>query len=106
MPSAIISEGGLPKNSVLATCILFSVRVPVLSVHITVVAPIVSHACILRTRLLVLSILRIEYASDRVTAMGSPSGTDTTTSVTAIMNVCRQYVRNGIRSCMPPWLPR
>ena len=62
--------------------------VPVLSVHITVVAPMVSQAWSLRTRLLVLSIRRIDSASESVTAIGSPSGTDTTTSVTAIITVC------------------
>ena len=48
------------SNSVSATCILFCVSVPVLSVQMTVVAPIVSQACILRTRLLVFSIRRME----------------------------------------------
>ena len=54
----------------------------------TVVAPMVSQACILRTRLLVLSMARMEYASERVTAIGRPSGTATTMSVTATMSVC------------------
>ena len=64
------------------------VKVPVLSVQITVVAPIVSQACILRTRLFVWSMRRIEYARLSVTAIGRPSGTATTISVTAIMSVC------------------
>ena len=42
------------------TCILFCVSVPVLSVQITVAAPIVSQACIFRTRLFVWSIRRME----------------------------------------------
>ena len=77
-----------PYSCRLSTRIWFCVSVPVLSVHITVVAPMVSHACILRTRLLVLSIRRMLYARLNVTAMGRPSGTETTTSVTAIMSVC------------------
>ena len=72
-----------------------------MSVHITVVAPIVSQACILRTRLLVLSIRRILYAKLSVTAIGRPSGTDTTISVTAIISVCNTYAMNGISS--KPW---
>ena len=63
----------------------FCVSVPVLSVQMTVMAPIVSQACILRTRLLVLSMRRMLRARLRVTLMGSPSGTATTISVTAIM---------------------
>ena len=69
--------------------IWFCVRVPVLSVQITVVAPMVSQACILRTRLLVCSIRRMLRASDSVTLMGSPSGTAITTTVMAIMMLCR-----------------
>ena len=71
------------------TCIWFCVSVPVLSVQMTVVAPIVSQACILRTRLLVFSIFRMELASDSDTAIGNPSGTATTTSATAIMMVSK-----------------
>ena len=63
----------------------FSVRVPVLSVQMQVTAPMVSEACSLRTRLLLLSMRRMLRASDRVTAMGRPSGTAMTMSVTAIM---------------------
>ena len=84
MPSATSGE----SMSILAfTCIRFWVSVPVLSVHITVAAPMVSQACILRTKLLVFSILRMELANESEMAIGSPSGTDTTTSVTAIMMV-------------------
>ena len=67
--------------------IWFWVSVPVLSVQITVVAPIVSQACILRTRLLVAIILRMLYAKLRVTLIGKPSGTATTTTVMAIITV-------------------
>ena len=67
------------------TCILFCVSVPVLSVHITVTAPIVSQACSFLTRLLLLSIRRMLSARASVTAIGNPSGTAITISVTAIM---------------------
>ena len=61
MPVAMSARAALSSGSnTLPTCIWFWVRVPVLSVQITVVAPIVSQACILRTRLLVLSMRRIE----------------------------------------------
>ena len=70
------------------TCILFCVKVPVLSVHITVTAPIVSQAWSLRTRLLVFSIRRMFSANASVTAIGRPSGTAITMSVTAIMKYC------------------
>ena len=60
---------------------------PVLSVQITVIAPIVSLACIFRTRLFVRSIRRMLTASDSVTLIGNPSGTDTTISVTATMKI-------------------
>ena len=62
-----------------------AVSVPVLSVQITVTAPMVSEACNLRTRLFDLSMRRILRASAKVIAMGSPSGTAITISVTAIM---------------------
>ena len=85
--SAIASTNGVSgaKTRSSATCILFSVSVPVLSVHITVTAPIVSQACNLRTRLLLLSIRRMFNARLNVTAIGNPSGTVITNSVTAIM---------------------
>ena len=71
-----------------ATCILFCVRVPVLSVQITVTAPIVSQACSLRTRLLFFSMRLMLSARLSVTAIGMPSGTAITISVTAIMKYC------------------
>ena len=55
----------------------------------TVVAPIVSQACIFRTRLFVFSILRILNARLNVTLIGRPSGTATTIRVTAIIKYCR-----------------
>ena len=70
------------------TVILFSVKVPVLSVQITVTAPIVSHACNFLTRLLLFNIRRMFSAKLKVTAIGSPSGTAITISVTAIMKYC------------------
>ena len=51
----------------------------------TVTAPIVSEACNLRTRLLLFSMRRMFSANAKVTAIGSPSGTAITISVTAIM---------------------
>jgi len=69
----------------------FWVNVPVLSVQITVAAPIVSQACILRTKLFVFSIRFMLSAKLNVTLIGSPSGTDTTINVTATMklfNIC------------------
>lgn len=55
-----------------STRIRFWVSVPVLSVQITVTAPIVSQACILRTRLFVFNIRRIDNASESVILIGSP----------------------------------
>ena len=66
----------------------FWVSVPVLSVQMTVTAPIVSQACILRTRLLVFSIRRMDIASDSVIDIGSPSGTAMTMIATETMKIC------------------
>ena len=92
MAMAMSSSGlGLPswslsdEENTSLTRILFCVSVPVLSVHIMVTAPMVSDACSLRTRLLLLSIRRMLRANARFTAMGRPSGTAITMSVTAIM---------------------
>jgi hypothetical protein len=63
----------------------FCVSVPVLSVQMTVTAPIVSEAESLRTRLFDFSMRLMLRAKARVTAMGRPSGTAMTISVTAIM---------------------
>ena len=52
-----------------------------------VMAPIVSQACILRTRLLVASMRFMLNARLSTMLMGNPSGTETTTSVMAIMRV-------------------
>ena len=81
------------------TFILFSVRVPVLSVRIRVVAPRVSQACILRTKLLALDILFIEYARAKVTAIGNPSGTATTINATAIIKKDNKSLVICIQSC-------
>lgn len=61
----------------LTTVILLVVSVPVLSEQMAVAFPIVSHASKCRTKLLSFIIFLTEYASDRVTASGSPSGTAT-----------------------------
>ena len=68
-----------------ATCMRFCVSVPVLSVQMVVTAPIVSQACSLRTRMFDFSMRRMLSAKANVTAIGSPSGTAITISVTAIM---------------------
>ena len=54
------------------------VRVPVLSVHITLAPPIVSHACIFLTKLLLSISFLIEKERLKVTAKGNPSGIATT----------------------------
>ena len=75
-----------PKKQASCICIWFCVRVPVLSVQITLMAPIVSQACIFLTKLLVEIMRRIFSAKHNVTLMGNPSGTAITIRVTAIMN--------------------
>ena len=67
----------------------------------TVAAPIVSQACIRRTRLLCLSILRILSANDNVTLMGRPSGTETTMSVTASITVSIKYWASATSPSLP-----
>jgi hypothetical protein len=59
--------------------------VPVLSEQIMSAPPIVSQACIFLTRLLSSSIFFTEYARERVTANGKPSGMATTITVIPIM---------------------
>ena len=90
---ALYSSKGTPFPSfpsflsflISTTVILFWVSVPVLSVQIQVTAPIVSDACSLRTRLFDFSIRRMFSAKASVIAIGKPSGTAITMSVTAIM---------------------
>ena len=53
------------------------------------IAPIVSQACIFRTKLFVFSIRRMLRARLSVTLIGNPSGTATTIKVTAIMKYFR-----------------
>jgi hypothetical protein len=53
--------------------------------QMTVAAPMVSQACIWRTRLFEAVIFRIEYARLSVTLIARPSGTATTIIVTAII---------------------
>ena len=79
--------------------------VPVLSVQITVVAPIVSQACIFRTKLFVFNIRRMLSARESVTLIGRPSGTATTISVTATITVCNRYdaKSNQLTSVLHPW---
>ncbi len=61
----------------------------------------VSQACMRRTKLLCFSILRMLSASDRVTLMGSPSGTDTTMSVTASITVSIKYWASATTPSLP-----
>jgi len=96
---AIISAKRLLEISskwVSATCILFCVSVPVLSVQITDVAPIVSQECIVRGNVFSFISLRIEKARLNVTDIGKPSGTATTMRVTAIIIVFNTYVTKFI----------
>lgn len=62
-----------------------SVRVPVLSEQMLVAFPIVSQAARTRMKFCSSSICLVEYASEMVTANGRPSGTATTTMVTAMI---------------------
>ncbi|OPZ42557.1 MAG: hypothetical protein BWY93_01764 [Euryarchaeota archaeon ADurb.BinA087] len=71
------------------TSIWFMVRVPVLSVQMTVTEPTVSHAMRRRTRLNARVIFRIVSARETVTLTGRPSGTETTIMITANMKLSR-----------------
>ena len=64
--------------TIFVTDIKFNVKVPVLSVQIILAPPIVSHACIFLTKLLLSINFLIEKAKLRVTANGNPSGIATT----------------------------
>uniref|UniRef100_A0A0A9GLQ6 Uncharacterized protein n=1 Tax=Arundo donax TaxID=35708 RepID=A0A0A9GLQ6_ARUDO len=77
------------------------VRVPVLSLQIVVADPIVSQDESRLTRALSCIIFRIEYARVNVTAKGSPSGTATTTIVTAIVKI----LIASINPCFTPVVP-
>ena len=75
------------------TVILFCVKVPVLSVQISLAFPIVSEACNFLTRLCYLAIAPTEKASEMVTARGSPSGTATTTTVRPMMKASSTSIK-------------
>ncbi len=83
-PSTVISPAGVQTRS---TVIWFSVRVPVLSVQITVVSPSVSTDESRRTSALRFAIRCVARASDSVTVGSRPSGTSAT--VTPIANTKR-----------------
>ena len=70
--------------------------------YITVVAPIVSQACIFLTRLFVASIRLMLSARLSVTLIGRPSGTLTTISVTASIIVVSRYSMKPIHSNPAP----
>ena len=59
-----------PCSQLWTTVMRFSVRVPVLSLQMSVALPMVSHAASTRIRLLSFNILRVEYAREMVTARG------------------------------------
>ena len=67
------------------TVMLLVVRVPVLSEHMVVAAPMVSHEFKFRTKLLSSIIFLTENAREMVTARGSPSGMATTSTVIAVI---------------------
>ena len=64
---------------------MFLVRVPVLSVQISLAPPMVSDASSFLTKLFSFFIFMTEKASEMVTARGSPSGTATTMTVIEII---------------------
>ncbi len=74
-------------SQVSLTDIRFKVRVPVLSVHITVQDPKVSTARSFLTTALVFAILCIPKARVSVRIAGNPSGTAATARDTAVVNV-------------------
>uniref|UniRef100_A0A0A9CWT6 Uncharacterized protein n=1 Tax=Arundo donax TaxID=35708 RepID=A0A0A9CWT6_ARUDO len=82
-------EGGLfssmvfPQTQAFTTDMRLVVSVPVLSLQMTVAEPIVSQAANCRTNALSFIIFFIANARLNVTAKGNPSGTATTTIVTA-----------------------
>ena len=67
------------------TVILFWVKVPVLSVHIYVAPPIVSHDSNFLTRLFSFTIFALEKLKDIETANGRPSGIATAIIVIEII---------------------
>ena len=76
----------LPANHPATTTMLLVVSVPVLSLQMSVILPIVSTAAKVRTRFWSFSIFLVAWARDMVTARGRPSGMATTTMVVATMN--------------------
>ena len=72
------------------TVMTFCVSVPVLSEHTQVALPMVSHDRMTRTRLLSFSMRFVAKARASVTASGRPSGTATTTMVTATIRMSKK----------------
>lgn len=70
---------------ILVTVMRFLVSVPVLSEQMLSAPPIVSQACKYLTKLFYYFILPTLYARAIVTESGRPSGTATTTILTAMM---------------------
>ena len=75
----------LAHKKACTTVMRLVVKVPVLSEQMVVALPMVSQASKCRTRLLSAIIFFTEYAKERVTARGRPSGTATTKTVTPMM---------------------
>ena len=73
----------VPLVYIARAVILFAVSVPVLSVHMVVAQPIVSHASRVLTKFWSFIILFEEKARASVTARGRPSGTATAKTVIA-----------------------
>lgn len=84
LPSGFLICESLPDHIVVQV-IWFLVRVPVLSEQMLLAPPIVSQDDSFLTKLLSTSIFYTEYASEIITARGSPSGTATTTIATPTM---------------------
>ena len=81
-----------PSTKSFVTVILFWVRVPVLSEHITVVLPRVSTEGRLRTMAFCLASLCTPSASTTVDTAGRPSGMAATASDTAVMNMSMRFL--------------
>ena len=75
--------------------ILFSVKVPVLSVQIIFTEPIVSQAIIFFTRAFCFDILITFIARDTATIVGSPSGTAATRSTMEFMNISAMLLKSA-----------
>ena len=105
IPSETISTNffiSLGELEHLTTVIRFSVKVPVLSEQMLVTRPIVSQLAGTRTKLLSFNIRFVAKASAKVTAIGRPSGTATTTTVIdAIRKSASCPIKSESFQCFP-----